>query len=269
MDYRIGDVARMLGISADLLRYYEKKGVVHPRKGQKNNYRYYEARDIDLLLECLWFKPFDFSLDEIARLVSDCDYEELSSALTAKETDLKQMIYLQQLKLERLQAHLLEMRRGLDMLDRCEIAMSPEVMCFMNRRNLDYAEDPARIFLTQEWLKYMPLIRRCFEILPEDLPGRGGEGNVTWGLAIGPDENREFPLTIREPVRQLSPEKCIHSVFKSPGTDLFSPELLRYIMNYAAEHDLTVCGGAYGQLIFTVREGDSPAGYYEVWIPIE
>ncbi|MBR3375918.1 MAG: MerR family transcriptional regulator, partial [Firmicutes bacterium] len=45
MQYKIGDVARILGISTDLLRYYEKKGVVTPTKDKQNDYRYYDAWD--------------------------------------------------------------------------------------------------------------------------------------------------------------------------------------------------------------------------------
>ena len=41
MRYKIGDVAKILGISPDLLRYYEKKGVVKPVKHRSNDYRYY------------------------------------------------------------------------------------------------------------------------------------------------------------------------------------------------------------------------------------
>ena len=54
MKYKIGDVARILGISTDLLRYYEKKGVVRPVKDKANDYRYYEAWDINFLMDCLW-----------------------------------------------------------------------------------------------------------------------------------------------------------------------------------------------------------------------
>ena len=38
--YKIGDVSQKLGISRDTLRFYEKKGVIHPEK-QENGYRYY------------------------------------------------------------------------------------------------------------------------------------------------------------------------------------------------------------------------------------
>ena len=35
MKYKIGDVARILGVSPDILRYYEKKGVVTVTYGGK------------------------------------------------------------------------------------------------------------------------------------------------------------------------------------------------------------------------------------------
>ena len=69
MIYKIGDVARILGVSPDILRYYEKKGVVTPRKGENNDYRYYDAWDINFLMDCLWFKNFGFSIDQIADIV--------------------------------------------------------------------------------------------------------------------------------------------------------------------------------------------------------
>lgn len=39
-EYLIGDVARMVGLSRDALRFYEKKGIINARK-KDNGYRYY------------------------------------------------------------------------------------------------------------------------------------------------------------------------------------------------------------------------------------
>ncbi len=75
--YKIGDVAKILGISPDLLRYYEKKGVVTPTKDATNDYRYYDFWDINFLLDCLWFKKFGFSIDQIAEMVRISTAEEL------------------------------------------------------------------------------------------------------------------------------------------------------------------------------------------------
>ena len=51
MKYKIGDVARILGVSTDILRYYERKGVVTPEKDESNDYRYYESWHINFLMD--------------------------------------------------------------------------------------------------------------------------------------------------------------------------------------------------------------------------
>ena len=43
--YRIGDVANLMGLSRDTLRYYEKRGILSSKK-EENGYRYYTEEDI-------------------------------------------------------------------------------------------------------------------------------------------------------------------------------------------------------------------------------
>lgn len=43
--YRIREMADILGVSTDTLRFYEKKQVMKPEKGE-NGYRYYTKEDI-------------------------------------------------------------------------------------------------------------------------------------------------------------------------------------------------------------------------------
>ena len=91
MKYKIGDVARILGVSPDILRYYEKKGVVTPMKGENNDYRYYDAWDINFLMDCLWFKNFGFSIEQIADIVRIPSISELDGILDAMKTAASHM----------------------------------------------------------------------------------------------------------------------------------------------------------------------------------
>ena len=50
--YRIGDVANLMGLSRDTLRYYEKRGILSSKK-EKNGYRYYTEEDIYRLFSIL------------------------------------------------------------------------------------------------------------------------------------------------------------------------------------------------------------------------
>lgn len=70
IEYRIGDVAELVGVSRDALRFYEKKGVITARK-KDNGYRYYSENDIYKLMYVLYYRKMNTSLEEIENLVSD------------------------------------------------------------------------------------------------------------------------------------------------------------------------------------------------------
>lgn len=269
MRYKIGDVARILGISTDLLRYYEKKGVVSPGKDARNDYRYYEPWDINFLIDCLWFKSFGFGIEEIAHMVTSSGYDELAAGLEVKEGELAAAIRRQEMLLERMKVHRAEMLRGRELLWKCDVTESPEIVRYLNRHNFAYADDPAMAKLSQEWLRYLPFIRRCFEIRQSDLPGGDGAGDFSWGMALDPHYVAEFCPTCEPPVERLPARRCVHSVFKSTGKDAFSPRHLQYLMDYARAEGLTVCGNAYGNLLCSVAEPGGQTGYFEVWVPVE
>ena len=46
--YSIGEVSLRLGLSRDTLRFYEKKGIIQPKK-EENGYRSYTYDDISRL----------------------------------------------------------------------------------------------------------------------------------------------------------------------------------------------------------------------------
>ena len=68
-EYLIGDVAQMVGLSRDALRFYEKKGVISTRK-KDNGYRCYSEEDIYKLMYILYHRKMNTSLEVIEGLVS-------------------------------------------------------------------------------------------------------------------------------------------------------------------------------------------------------
>lgn len=67
--YRIGDVTRRLGISADTLRYYEKLGLLPAVSRSAGGARLYSDRDLSRLGFIQRAKSMNFSLEEIAQLL--------------------------------------------------------------------------------------------------------------------------------------------------------------------------------------------------------
>jgi MerR family transcriptional regulator, copper efflux regulator len=67
---RIGEVTKLLGISADTLRYYEKIGLLPPIGRTESGIRVYDARDLSRLRFIRRAQKMQFSLREIAELLN-------------------------------------------------------------------------------------------------------------------------------------------------------------------------------------------------------
>ncbi len=267
MRYKIGDVSRILDISTDLLRYYEKKGVVTPVKDRNNDYRYYDTWDINFLIDCIWYKNFGFGIEQIAHMVSDCPYDGLLGMLDEKKEEIKEAIRHQELLLQRIGEHVSSISKVREYIGKCDLRLSPDIVCYLNRYNFLYDNSAELQKLSQQWMKYMPFTQRYFEISREGILGNGED--YAWGFSLDRQYVEAFDVPINPPVAHYPPEICIHSAFKSTGKDAFTPRHLDYVMDFVEEKGLRLSGGARGNLVCSVLEDRGVTGYFEVWLPVE
>ncbi len=76
MKYKIGEVSKILNISDQMIRYYEKCGVIKPDRSE-GNYRYYTDMDIFLLFEAMKYKEWNINIADINNMVSNDYYAQL------------------------------------------------------------------------------------------------------------------------------------------------------------------------------------------------
>ena len=69
-EYSIGEVAELLNVTRDTLRFYEKKKLIVPRKAA-NGYRYYSGEDIQLLLDLIFLRKLQCSILDIQTICGD------------------------------------------------------------------------------------------------------------------------------------------------------------------------------------------------------
>ncbi|MFD1171786.1 MerR family transcriptional regulator [Oceanobacillus picturae] len=70
--YRIGEIAKMIGVSEHTLRYYEKEGLVMPERGANNN-RYYTEENKLWAEFILHMKETGMSLEDLKRYTKSWD----------------------------------------------------------------------------------------------------------------------------------------------------------------------------------------------------
>ena len=247
LKYKIGDVARILGVSPDLLRYYEKKGIVHPVKDAHNDYRYYDPWDVNFLMDCIWYKSFHFGIDQVAQIITDSTAEEVADILDAKVVELRAQIRRNELLVRRAREHQADLLRLKNQLGQCVLRESPEMVRYINRYNYNYDNSEALQTVSQEWLEYMPFTHRCFEMPVEDISGKRGEGRFSWGFSLTPDYVRELGVKVEPPVVRLESQPAIYTVFTSAGKGNFSPRKLEYVVEFAQKHGLKLKGDVRGK----------------------
>lgn len=82
--HSIGEVAKLTGLSAKMIRHYEGLGLITPTDRTYANYRVYQARDIHLLSFIKSARDLGFSMKQIAILASLWQDSERSSAEVKK-----------------------------------------------------------------------------------------------------------------------------------------------------------------------------------------
>lgn len=85
----IKEVENLLSVSRSNIRFYEKEGLINPKR-RNNNYRNYSDEDIALLKKILVLRKLGFSVEEISLMQKG--ELSLSDAIVENETRLEQEI---------------------------------------------------------------------------------------------------------------------------------------------------------------------------------
>jgi DNA-binding transcriptional MerR regulator len=79
--WMIGEVAELFGVSTDTLRYYEKIGILSSHKNQANGYRYYCYDEIVALMDILFFRNMELSVNDIKQIITQMDIGDIKNLL--------------------------------------------------------------------------------------------------------------------------------------------------------------------------------------------
>ena len=87
-ELRIGDVSKMLQISDQMIRHYEKKGIINPKRSKDGKYRIYSMADVFMLIDAVKYKEWGVNLGEIGSMVSGNYFEKVTEKLSEVESRL-------------------------------------------------------------------------------------------------------------------------------------------------------------------------------------
>lgn len=98
MEYTVSSLAKLSGVSARTLRYYDQIGLLHPLRQSANGYRIYGQGEVDRLQQILFYRELGVSLEGIGAILDAPGYDREAalaghlSALMKKRQRLELLI---------------------------------------------------------------------------------------------------------------------------------------------------------------------------------
>ncbi len=109
----IGAAAKVSGLSAKMIRYYETIGLLHAASRSDNGYRHYSPQDLQQLAFIKRARDLGFTLEEVGKLLALWQDRERASA------DVKALATEHIAELERKISALVSLRNSLNELVTC------------------------------------------------------------------------------------------------------------------------------------------------------
>lgn len=267
MKYRISEVSKIVNIPVDTIRYYVKRGFITPQK--EGSYHYYDAWDINYLLEYKKYRRLELSMKDIMAIF----VEDSLNSFSQRFIDLKHY-YIRQEKYYRVLSEKVSNQVDTLMmipesLEKFEITERPEMYYFNHRQNYEYENANE---LTEESLKwiddYLALVDGIVVFEKGNLLSQDPKNDYTWGFAMQTCYLNELGIPVPTDCYYLEPCRSIHTILCAGDKGTFNVELLKPVIDFVKHQHYTINGDIVGNLLARVHEEGVFRRYLEFWIPI-
>lgn len=208
--FTTGELAKMLGLTNEGVRYMERMGIVHPTRDAASRYRWFSFDDYVRLRRTKIFRALGFSLDE-ARCMLDGELPLLET----KTLYARKLEEVQQRKreLEVVEENLIRQTRALEMLEAGEQAydfIHPVPMVFCPRRQNGKSIRYHKDILAANNLWSDPALPASMMAVYY------GNGNEIKGLAVSEEDFRTLDLPRKSNLIEIRLGLCAHGTIETP-----------------------------------------------------
>ncbi len=267
--YKIGTVARLLDLPNDTLRYYESRGIVTPQKDEESGYRYYDAWDLNYLLDSKWYRSYDFSLSDVHKMINADDQDAFIDRCIKRETEILHTIHEYKMKLNGLIKFRQRVAKIKDMLDVIDIVERPAMIYQRMRIENEFIFEDNALKTMQKWLSMISVVNHTFYIPNFSAKSKNSFSEYWWGFSLSPDDAIGNGIDISPPAVYLPPVKCVYTVFTAGERNTFSKSLKTKVINRILDLGYKIIDSSVGNLLVRLHEDGIFTRYFEVWIPIE
>lgn len=267
--FSIGDVAKMFHLSVGTLRHYERLGILIPEYTDPgSNYRYYSARQFEILNTVCYLRTLDMPLAQIADFLQNRDVDTIKNKLLQQ----KDIVIQKKKELEKIEKKIENRLRQLEdaqnsEFDVIKIKLFPSCRLIKIKDSLNL-KNPTNL---------EPTLRRlgADEDEPMIFLGKVGVGIVKESMETLQFDSYDYAFIILDKEDRYSGEtenlpetKCVSIRFH--GTHSDAPKYYRKLVSYIEKNGLLISG--FSREITMIDYGltnDTEKFVTEINIPIE
>lgn len=100
--YSISEISKLLNVTVDTLRFYEKKDMIHPKINPNNKYRMYDMYNVLEILDIIFYRNLDISVSDMYSIMHENDEKKALELFEKKRINCRNRIKYEQQLLKKL-----------------------------------------------------------------------------------------------------------------------------------------------------------------------
>lgn len=264
----IGDVAQLFNISSDTLRYYEKEGILAPKK-DVNGYRYYGMDDIIRIIDIMFYRGLDIAIKDIASITTSMDMGSIINIMNENE----EIIAEKMKKLQKLQEKLKTAKQRFIAADQelghYKIVATPDM-----KYDLVHEQDHENIVEVMQRYKkinanWIDSLLFAIYLDRDTLVEKKSFADSKYGIIVV--NSKSSNLALKEQYhgfKSFMAKEYLYTVIRTTY-DKKENEYITQALKWLETNGRECIGDLIGRYLATSYEGQSTMDYYEIWIPID
>ena len=269
--YKIGEISHIYGLSNDAIRYYERQGIITPKRDDESGYRYYDTWDVNFLVDCLRYRSYGFNLKDVEQMIRFDNLQDVEQRCKARENELLKSINEQSIVLRQLS----KMRLSIASIKSCVGEFvhkdSPEIIWQRQQDNQNNEKGKLEQGLgaetIREWIKHMPFLGHTFVMPP--LKSAQEFNEYCWGFSLSPKDLSQLNIDIPETAQYIPSYPSIYTVFVAEEEGSFLPCIHEQVVDPIKKMNYKITNPPIGNLLVRTHEDGKMRRYIEVWVPVK
>lgn len=271
--YQIGKFASKLGVTHDLLKHYEKYGIIQSKRQGDGGYRYYPYTQVPNILSSKEFQNWGFSLREISTLLKGADVSDYYRILGNRVLQMEQEQTLKHRYLDSAK-HLLsqvsQIKEG-KFSGSWSIEEQESSYYLPHSSGTDFELIDINEHILASWIEHLSITSIATRVYQQH-PGSPYD-RLSHGFLVSEADAQRFQIPLTDCLIRIPRRKYLiyHSELPTGSRDLQEviDSILREPFALIQKHCFSAKGDIYSKTLLKTQEEDRETIYRIVYIPLD